>query len=101
MHGSRFRFQVPVPVSLYRCIAVSLFSSSPCLNKLSNQHHDSYWLISDDVTCLGFCWKHSTNGSHSLIIVPIIKGHYTWGAYDRCENEGGLIARGISCSGQV
>ena len=29
MHGSRFRFQVPVPVSLYRCIAVSLFSSSP------------------------------------------------------------------------
>ena len=28
MHGSRFRFQVPVPVSLYRCIAVSLFSSS-------------------------------------------------------------------------
>ena len=22
MHGSRFRFQVPVPVSLYRCIAV-------------------------------------------------------------------------------
>ena len=28
MYGSRFRFQVPVPVSLYRCIAVSLFSSS-------------------------------------------------------------------------
>ena len=28
MHGSRFRFQVPIPVSLYRCIAVSLFSSS-------------------------------------------------------------------------
>ena len=36
MHGSRFRFQVPVPVSLYRCIAVSLFSSSPiCLLKLN------------------------------------------------------------------
>ena len=29
MHGSKFRLQVPVPVSLYRCIAVSLFSSSP------------------------------------------------------------------------
>jgi hypothetical protein len=25
MHGSRFRFQVPVPVSLYRCIVVSLY----------------------------------------------------------------------------
>jgi hypothetical protein len=34
MHGSRFRFQVPVPVSLYRCIAVSLFSSSRiCLSR--------------------------------------------------------------------
>ena len=34
MHGSRFRFQVPVPVSLYRCIAVSLFSS-----RLVAYHH--------------------------------------------------------------
>jgi hypothetical protein len=32
MHGSTFRFQVPVPVSLYRCIAVSLFSSSRILH---------------------------------------------------------------------
>jgi hypothetical protein len=33
--GSRFRIQVPVPVSLYRCIAVSLFSSSRCWNIIS------------------------------------------------------------------
>ena len=36
MHGSRFRFQVPVPVSLYRCIAVSLFSSSPIIQRQQN-----------------------------------------------------------------
>lgn len=47
-----------------------------CLNKLSNQDLEGDWLIPDDITCLGFRSKHSTNGSHSLIIDVAIRGDY-------------------------